>query len=77
MERGSSVSAATLRVRQSALSGSQGSPVVKPAWGSAPVQGMGVRTGSRPIPSPGWRSSAGSRTRSGGIGTSSSPSSSP
>src|SRR5690606_40274808 len=55
--------AATLRLSQSGLSGSQGSPVVKPAL-SELSQGIGVREGSRPRPMPGWRSSRGSRTLS-------------
>ena len=63
---GRSDSRSTLRSRQSSFSGSQGAPVVKPAFGVA-SHGIGVRTGSRPRPRPGSRSSRGSCTRVGGI----------
>src|SRR5437763_1131139 len=57
-------------------SGSQGVPVVKPALGP-PAHCIGVRSGSRPRPSPGTFLSHGSRTLSGGLGTSRMPISSP
>ena len=46
--------------------------VVKPALGLG-VQSMGERSGSRPLPFPGSRSSAGSLTWSGAMGTSTMP----
>ena len=67
---------ATLRVGQSALSGSHGLTVVKPAF-LLSSHGIGVRTGSRPNAKPGSRNSRGSWTCAGGIATSLRPSSSP
>ena len=57
-----------LSVAASVTNGSHGSPVVKPWPGASGVHGIGARSGSRPSTS---------TTRSGGIGASGSPSSSP
>ena len=53
-----------------------GEPLVKPAL-AVSSHGIGVRTGSRPRPRPGSRSSRGSCTWSAGISTRPMPSSSP
>ena len=60
----------------SSPSGSHGTPVLNPRC-SLSSHGYGVRSGSRPNPCPGSRSSAGSRMRSGGTAVSTIPSSSP
>ena len=50
-----------------ALTGSHGRPFVKPLLGRALSHCIGVRSGSRPCPTPGCRSSAGSRISSRAI----------
>ena len=72
----SALCAATLSAAKSRTSGSHGVPVVKPAPAD-PSHTIGERSGSRPMPMPGCRSSAGSRTWSAPISAFGIPSSSP